>query len=93
MDYAEERNLTFVDNPVMAQPILDLLRGAGIEALLSEGDDFGGLLPAFAFIHGAYIVVPEGQLEEAQRLIAAYNSAAFEATAELRGDGEGSAAS
>lgn len=93
MDYAEERNLTFVDNPVMAQPILDLLRGAGIEAVLSEGDDFGGLMPAFAFIHGAYIVVPEDQLDEAQRLIAAYNAAAFETTPELRSDGEDGAAS
>jgi len=88
MEYAEERNLTFVDNPVLAQPLLDLLHDAGIEAVLSEGDDFGGLLPAFAFIHGAYIVVPEDQLEEAKRLVAAFDTASFEPTPELAGDGD-----
>ncbi len=88
MEYAEERNLTFVDNPVLAQPLLDLLHDAGIEAVLSEGDDFGGLLPAFAFIHGAYIVVPEHQLEDAKRLIASFDAASFEATPELSDDAD-----
>ncbi len=67
MNLAKHRELAFIEMPVMAQPLLDYLRKAGIEAKLAS-DDMGGVNPALAFVHGTYLIVPEPQYERARTL-------------------------
>ena len=67
MNLAKHRQLAFIEMPVMAQPLLDYLRNAGIEAKLAS-DDMGGINPALAFVHGTYLIVPEPQYELAKTL-------------------------
>ncbi len=88
MVFSNERNLTFVDNPVVAQPLLDFLRDNGIEASLREEDDLGGLNPALAFVHGSYILVTAEQLAQAEALVAEYRAAPVESSPELEPDPE-----
>lgn len=85
MAFTNEREATFVDNPLMAQPLLDFLLANGVDAHLSEDDDLGGLNPALAFVHGTYITVPVEQLDLAQQLIEAFETAPLSDEPELRG--------
>jgi len=89
MGFSDERNLVFVSNPVLSQPILDYLRNAGIDATASEDDDLGGLDPALTFVHGSYVLVPTDQIEEAKRLVAEFEAAPVVQDAELADDDTG----
>jgi hypothetical protein len=84
MAFSNERDLG-VDNPMMAQPLLDFLLSNGVEAHLRDDDDMGGLNPALAFVHGTYITVPMEQLDLAQQLVDAFQTAPLEDVPELGG--------
>lgn len=75
MVFSNEREVTFVDNPVMVQPLLDFLRSNGVDAHLTDEDDMGGLNPALAFVHGTWIHVPVDQVPQAEELISAFRAA------------------
>jgi hypothetical protein len=81
--FSDERKVLYADNAMDAQPILQWLRDNGIDAGLIDPDDLGGLDPALAFAHATGIVVPEGDVERAQALIAEYKSGIVQPTDEL----------
>ena len=60
--------LTETRNPVLAQPIVDLLRENGINAAVFS-DDAGGNIPPVAFISGTRIMVPENELGRAREIL------------------------
>lgn len=72
MVYSNERELTYVDSRIQAQPLLDFLQQNGVDAQFTDDDDMGGLNPALAFAHGTYIAVPTEQLDHAKSLIEAF---------------------
>ena len=52
----------------LAEPILSLLHGSGIPAILRL-DDCGGLDPTGAFVYGACVLVPEQYEAQAHALL------------------------
>ncbi len=60
--------LTETKNPVLAQPILDLLRENGINAAVFS-DAAGGNIPSIAFVSGTRIMVPENELGRAREIM------------------------
>jgi hypothetical protein len=76
----------YVDNAMVADPMVRWLQAHGIDAWLADPDDLGGLDPALAFVHATGIVVATRDAVRARNLLAAFQQATIAPTPELAGD-------